>query len=67
MGLETCILNINRILVFIVLTIILNVYWTQGIYSARCLSNTCFKRSVLASTEVGGQGIFEREFIFLMK
>ena len=39
---------------FIVLTIILNVHWTQGIYSARCLSSNCFKHSVLASTEVGG-------------
>lgn len=51
---------------FIVLTTILNVYWTQGIYSARCQSNNCFKHSVLPSTEVGGRGIFEREFIFLI-
>ena len=60
-------LNINRILVFIVLTTILNVYWTQGIHSATCQSNNCFKHSVLPSTEVGGRGIFEREFIFLTK
>lgn len=66
-GLETCILNINRILVFIVLTIILSVYWTQGIYSARVSKQYLFQTFCFSLNWSSGQGIFEREFIFLMK